>query len=141
MNIMSQDVNQLQQFMFPYVQQLVTGPATIVACLVLLWFQIKWTTFLALAMLVITLVASGACVGRLMLFRRDMLREGDLVGGAGGGRHAAVQRGGLWGDRLLGVGPRSFSPVSDKASGGGVWLWVQHMSRCPATGECRPPRP
>lgn len=38
---MSADVNQLMTFFYPFAAQLVTGPAMLIASIVLLWFQIK----------------------------------------------------------------------------------------------------
>lgn len=40
-NLMSTDVNQLMTFFYPFAAQLVTGPAMLIASIVLLWFQIK----------------------------------------------------------------------------------------------------
>lgn len=40
-NLMSTDVNQLMTFFYPFAAQLVTGPAMLIASVVLLWFQIK----------------------------------------------------------------------------------------------------
>ena len=40
-NLMSADVNQLMMFFYPFANQLVSGPAMLIAALVLLWFQIK----------------------------------------------------------------------------------------------------
>ena len=37
MNHMSADVNQLQSFFYPFANQLVTGPAMLIASIVLLW--------------------------------------------------------------------------------------------------------
>lgn len=53
-NHMSADVNQLMTFFYPFAAQLVTGPAMLVAAVVLLWFQIRWATFIGLGILLIT---------------------------------------------------------------------------------------
>ncbi|KAL6776048.1 hypothetical protein ACKKBG_A19595 [Auxenochlorella protothecoides x Auxenochlorella symbiontica] len=76
-NLMSADVNQLQMFFYPYVQQLVTGPATIIAALVLLWFQISWTTFIGLAILLVSTPLTGIFVAKLSAYRREMLKYTD----------------------------------------------------------------
>lgn len=78
-NLMSADVNQLQMFFYPYVQQLVTGPATIIAALVLLWFQISWTTFIGLAILLVSTPLTGIFVAKLSAYRREMLKYTDKV--------------------------------------------------------------
>lgn len=51
---MSADVNQLMTFFYPFAAQLVTGPAMLLTAVVLLWFQIKWATFIGLGILLIT---------------------------------------------------------------------------------------
>lgn len=38
---MSADVNQLQSFFYPFANQLVTGPAMLIASIVLLWCGIQ----------------------------------------------------------------------------------------------------
>ncbi len=41
-NIMSADVNNIIQFFYPMMAQLVVAPCILIAALVLLWFQIRW---------------------------------------------------------------------------------------------------
>lgn len=53
-NHMSADVNQLMTFFYPFAAQLVTGPAMLIAAVVLLWFQIRWATFIGLGILLAT---------------------------------------------------------------------------------------
>lgn len=74
---MSADVNQLQTFFYPYVQHLVMGPVTIIAAMVLLWFQIGWATFIALAILLVYTPLICIIVGKLSSYRREMLKYSD----------------------------------------------------------------
>ena len=41
-NIMSADVNNIIQFFYPMMAQLVIAPCILIAALILLWFQIRW---------------------------------------------------------------------------------------------------
>ena len=72
-NIMSADINQLQSFFFPNVQQLITGPITVVVAIVLLWFQIRWTTFLAFGVLLACAPVIAFLVGNMSRLRKSML--------------------------------------------------------------------
>jgi len=76
-NIMSADVNNIIQFFYPMMAQLVVAPCILIAALVLLWFQIRWATFIGLAMLVACSPATGFFVKRLTGLRRRMLIETD----------------------------------------------------------------
>ena len=76
-NLMSADVNQLQSFFYPFAAQLLTGPATLIAALVLLWFQIKWATFIGLAILMMSTPATIFFLKKVTGFRREMLKHTD----------------------------------------------------------------
>jgi len=67
----------LAQFFYPFFSQLFIAPAILIAALVLLWFQIKWATFIGLAMLLLTSPATGFFVKRLTHLRKMMLKETD----------------------------------------------------------------
>ena len=51
-NLMSNDVNNIMQFFYPFFTQLFIAPAILIAAVILLWFQIKWATFIGLGLLV-----------------------------------------------------------------------------------------
>lgn len=40
-NLMSADVNHVMQFLYPFMNQLVSAPAVLITALTLLWFQIR----------------------------------------------------------------------------------------------------
>ena len=65
------------QFFYPFFSQLFIAPAILVAALVLLWFQIKWATFIGLGMLMLTSPATGFFVKRLTHLRKQMLVQTD----------------------------------------------------------------
>lgn len=76
-NLMSADVNQLQSFLYPFAAQLLTGPAMLIASLVLLWFQIKWATFIGLGILLLSTPATTIFLKKLTGYRREMLKYTD----------------------------------------------------------------
>lgn len=76
-NLMSADVNSLQMFFYPFASQLLTGPATLITALVLLWFQIKWATFIGLAILMLSTPATAFFLKKFTGFRREMLKHTD----------------------------------------------------------------
>jgi hypothetical protein len=76
-NLMSADVNQLQSFFYPFATQLVTGPAMLVVSLVLLWFQIRWATFIGLGILLVSTPATTIFLKKITGYRREMLRHTD----------------------------------------------------------------
>jgi len=76
-NLMSADVNQLQSFFYPFASQLLTGPAMLITSLVLLWFQIKWATFIGLGILLVSTPATTIFLKKITLYRREMLRHTD----------------------------------------------------------------
>lgn len=76
-NLMSADVNNVMQFFYPMFSQLIVAPCILIAALVLLWFQIRWATFIGLAMLMLSSPATGLFVKRLTGLRRRMLLETD----------------------------------------------------------------
>jgi ABC-type multidrug transport system fused ATPase/permease subunit len=76
-NLMSADVNQIQSFFYPFAAQLVTGPAMLITSLVLLWFRIKWATFIGLGILLVSTPATTIFLKKITQYRRSMLRETD----------------------------------------------------------------
>jgi ABC-type multidrug transport system fused ATPase/permease subunit len=76
-NLMSADVNSLQMFFYPFASQLLTGPVTLITALVLLWFQIKWATFIGLAILMLSTPATAFFLKKFTGFRREMLKYTD----------------------------------------------------------------
>ena len=76
-NFMSADVNQLQSFFYPFASQLLTGPAMLITALVLLWFQIRWATFIGLGILLISTPATTIFLKKITGFRREMLKHTD----------------------------------------------------------------
>jgi ABC-type multidrug transport system fused ATPase/permease subunit len=76
-NLMSADVNQLQSFFYPFASQLVTGPAMLVTSLVLLWFQIRWATFIGLGILLVSTPATTIFLKKIIAYRREMLKHTD----------------------------------------------------------------
>jgi len=76
-NLMSADVNSLQMFFYPFASQLLTGPVTLITALVLLWFQIKWATFIGLGILMLSTPATGFFLKKFTGFRREMLKYTD----------------------------------------------------------------
>lgn len=76
-NLMSADVNQLQSFLYPFASQVITGPVTMVVALVLLWFQIKWATFIGLGILLISTPITTIFLKKITGFRREMLKYTD----------------------------------------------------------------
>ena len=76
-NFMSADVNQMQMFFFPFASQLLTGPAMLITSLVLLWFQIRWATFIGLGILLVSTPATTIFLKKITGFRREMLKHTD----------------------------------------------------------------
>lgn len=76
-NLMSNDVNNVMQFFYPFFTQLFIAPCILIAALILLWFQISWATFIGLAMLLMTSPATGFFVKRLTHLRKEMLKQTD----------------------------------------------------------------
>lgn len=76
-NLMSADVNQLQSFLYPFASQVITGPVTMIVALVLLWFQIKWATFIGLGILLISTPVTTIFLKKITTFRREMLKYTD----------------------------------------------------------------
>ncbi|KAL4852933.1 Multidrug resistance-associated protein 1 [Chlorella vulgaris] len=76
-NHMSADVNQLMTFFYPFAAQLVTGPAMLLTAVVLLWFQIKWATFIGLGILLITTPITSIFMKKIVGYRREMLKHTD----------------------------------------------------------------
>ena len=76
-NFMSADVNQMQMFFYPFASQLLTGPAMLITSLVLLWFQIKWATFIGLGILLVSTPATTIFLKKITGFRREMLKHTD----------------------------------------------------------------
>ena len=76
-NMMSSDVNTLSQFCFPFFNQLVSAPIMLVVALALLWAQIRWGTFIGLAILLASSPASGRFVRKITQLRRAMLVHTD----------------------------------------------------------------
>ncbi|KAL4457987.1 hypothetical protein ABPG75_012852 [Micractinium tetrahymenae] len=76
-NLMSADVSQLMTFFYPFAAQLVTGPAMLVAAVVLLWFQIKWATFIGLGILLVTTPVTSIFMKKIVGYRREMLKYTD----------------------------------------------------------------
>ena len=76
-NFMSADVNQLQSFFYPFASQLLTGPVMLITALVLLWFQIRWATFIGLGILLISTPATTIFLKKITGFRREMLKYTD----------------------------------------------------------------
>ena len=77
MNLMSNDVNNVMTFFYPFFTQCFVAPAILVAAIVLLWFQIKWAAFIGLAMLLFASPATGLFVRRMTHLRKQMLQETD----------------------------------------------------------------
>lgn len=78
-NIMSADINQLQSFFFPNFQQLITCPVTIIVAIVLLWFQIRWATFIGLGVVILIMPFTARLVSKMSFFRKRMLVHTDQV--------------------------------------------------------------
>ena len=76
-NFMSADVNQMQMFFYPFASQLLTGPAMLITSLVLLWFQIRWATFIGLGILLVSTPATTIFLKKITGFRREMLKHTD----------------------------------------------------------------
>ncbi|KAL3154179.1 hypothetical protein ABBQ32_013696 [Trebouxia sp. C0010 RCD-2024] len=76
-NLMSADVNHVMQFFYPFFNQLFSAPALLIASLILLYFQIKWATFIGMAILMASTPASAIFVKKIIMFRRKMLKETD----------------------------------------------------------------
>jgi ATP-binding cassette subfamily C (CFTR/MRP) protein 1 len=76
-NFMSADVNQLQSFFYPFASQLLTGPVMLITALILLWFQIRWATFIGLGILLISTPATTIFLKKITGFRREMLKHTD----------------------------------------------------------------
>jgi len=76
-NLMSADVNQLQMFFYPFASQLITGPIMLVTSLVLLWFQIRWATFIGLGILIVFTPFTTIFLKKITFFRREMLKQTD----------------------------------------------------------------
>lgn len=72
-NHMSADVNQLMTFFYPFAAQLVTGPAMLIASITLLWFQIRWATFIGLGILLVTTPVTSIFMKKIVGYRRQML--------------------------------------------------------------------
>ncbi len=76
-NFMSADVNQMQMFFYPFASQLLTGPAMLITSLVLLWFQIRWATFIGLGILLLSTPATTIFLKKITGYRREMLKHTD----------------------------------------------------------------
>ena len=76
-NLMSADVNQLQSFFYPFASQILTGPIVLITALILLWFQIRWATFIGLAILLISTPATTIFLKKITQYRRQMLKYTD----------------------------------------------------------------
>jgi len=76
-NLMSSDVGTLAQFCFPFFNQLVSAPIMLLVALALLWAQIRWGTFIGLAILLASSPASGRFVRKITQLRRAMLTHTD----------------------------------------------------------------
>ncbi|KAL0031798.1 hypothetical protein WJX79_007928 [Trebouxia sp. C0005] len=76
-NLMSADVNHVMQFFYPFFNQLFSAPALLIASLILLYFQIRWATFIGMAILMASTPASAIFVKKIIMFRRKMLKETD----------------------------------------------------------------
>lgn len=76
-NIMSADVNNIIQFFYPMMAQLFVAPCILIASLILLWFQIRWATFIAMVLLLTGTPLTGIFVKKLTGLRRRMLLETD----------------------------------------------------------------
>lgn len=76
-NFMSADVNQMQMFFYPFASQLLTGPAMLITSLVLLWFQIRWATFIGLGILLVSTPATTIFLKKITGYRREMLKHTD----------------------------------------------------------------
>lgn len=73
-NLMSADVAMVQEFINPMLSQIFVSPPIIIACIVLLWFQIRWATFIALGIMLVSLPLTGIMMALLMNYRRKMLK-------------------------------------------------------------------
>ncbi|KAK9823870.1 hypothetical protein WJX72_006059 [[Myrmecia] bisecta] len=76
-NLMSADVNNIMQFFYPFFLQLFSAPLSLVASLVLLWFQIRWATFIGMAILLLSTPSTALFVKKLTGYRRQMLVQTD----------------------------------------------------------------
>ncbi|DBB06529.1 TPA: hypothetical protein ACH3X1_012074 [Trebouxia sp. C0004] len=76
-NLMSADVNHVMQFFYPFFNQLFSAPALLIASLILLYFQIRWATFIGMAILMASTPASAIFVKKIIMYRRKMLKETD----------------------------------------------------------------
>ena len=76
-NLMSADVNQLQSFFYPFASQILTGPVVLITALILLWFQIRWATFIGLGILLISTPATTIFLKKITQYRRQMLKQTD----------------------------------------------------------------
>lgn len=76
-NHMSVDVNEVQNFAYPFGLQIISAPIMLIVSLILLYFQIKWATFIGLAIMAMSAPASGIFVGKIIALRRGMLKYTD----------------------------------------------------------------
>eukprot|EP00884_Botryococcus_braunii_P000224 jgi/Botrbrau1/10201/Bobra.116_1s0017.1 len=76
-NLMSNDVNTIMTFFYPFANQLFSAPIMLVTALILLFFQISWATLIGLLILLLSTPASGRFVRKLTQLRRDMLKHTD----------------------------------------------------------------
>jgi ABC-type multidrug transport system fused ATPase/permease subunit len=74
---MATDVSTIAQFCYPFANQLVSAPIMLVTALALLYAQIRWATFIGLAVLLASSPTSALCVKKITALRRVMLKHTD----------------------------------------------------------------
>lgn len=72
-NLMSADVNNTVNVLYPFFGTIFTAPVTIIVALVLLYYQIKWGTFIGLGVLLLSTPVSSKFTMIVTKFRRKML--------------------------------------------------------------------